>query len=283
MKALLIIAIVLAVQPTKPENTQRTPQGKNAPSTQQSDASNGDRDNPRSASVSVTVNNVPASQNPQTKTDDLDENMRVQRSVARYTGLLVMVGLATAIAIFWQSLETRRAAQAASKSAAALVNAERAWLTAKVENIHPDGSQLIHIGIPITNNGRTSAKVKTIRVTRRLVPFPKNGWGRPGPLPDAPVYDPEPTNVIEGKDFIIPPHGAFHAYVLIFPRDFEQMQKRESSLYVHGEIVYLDTINGDQHRTCFCEVYFVASPEFNEPEGFIFAANLIPKAYICAT
>jgi ferredoxin-thioredoxin reductase catalytic subunit len=61
------------------------------------------------------------------------------------------------------------------------------------------------------------------------------------------------------------------------------MRERKVSLYVYGVIHYLDTLRGEEHKTCFCELYWVPEKDFNEPEGFMFPANLIPEAYICAS
>jgi hypothetical protein len=163
------------------------------------------------------------------------------------------------------------------------VDSERAWITAKVKEIR-HGLNVDHIPIEFKNEGRTSAKVQRICVTRLLVPFPESGWGRPGELPAVPVYsDPEPTVVTQGKDFIVAPSGTHLAYTFLFPRDLELIKARKVSLYVYGEIEYLDTIRLKSHKTCFCEIYFVEDKASNERAGFRFAPNLIPPAYICAT
>jgi hypothetical protein len=173
-------------------------------------------------------------------------------------------------------------AKAANANAQVLVSSERAWLTVKVENFQP-GGKLIHIAIPIKNNGRTSAKVKKIMVTRHMVPFPENSWGRPGELPQEPIFDSTPTTVVEGKDFIIPPEETHRAHVWIFPEDYTQIRERKTSLYVYGVIDYLDTLREEGHKTGFCEIYWVPEQGSTDPEGFMFSPNLIPETYICAT
>ena len=139
MKVLLIVAIVLAMQPTKPEDGKRASQSKTAQSTKQADSAQNDSDNPRSPSVSVTINNAPASPNTHSNEDDSNENMRIQHRLALYTGLLVFVGFVTAVVLIWQSVETHRATNAANQAATAallnaqaIINSERAWVMVQV-------------------------------------------------------------------------------------------------------------------------------------------------------
>jgi hypothetical protein len=51
-----------------------------------------------------------------------------------FTGLLVVVGFVTAGFICWQSLESRRAAQAATKSIQITINKERPRITVELDN-----------------------------------------------------------------------------------------------------------------------------------------------------
>jgi hypothetical protein len=52
-----------------------------------------------------------------------------------FTGLLVVAGFLTAFVVGWQSWETHKAAQSASVSASAAINAQRSWVMASVEDI----------------------------------------------------------------------------------------------------------------------------------------------------
>jgi hypothetical protein len=69
-------------------------------------------------------------------------------------GIAVWAVLATLGAIIWQSIETRRAAQASLLNAQALINAERPWLLVTVQEVPgPRGG----FSVKATNKGRTPA------------------------------------------------------------------------------------------------------------------------------
>jgi hypothetical protein len=201
------------------------------------------------------------------------------------TALLVVVAAGTGWVIWKQTIETRKAAEAAKKSANALIESERAWLTAEVKN--PDeptpDSRIIWIEIPITNNGRTSARIKKVMVTSKLIPFPESIGGRPGQLPEFPEYEPERTIELEGRDIIIAPTDTLrHMHVFIWPAEWIRVKERQKSLYVYGSIEYSDTIRNLEHTTRFCSIYWVPERGYNEPTGFMFS-QFIPTAYFCAT
>lgn len=186
-----------------------------------------------------------------------------------------------------QTREAARAAGAAEKSADFLVNSERAWLTARVENPdeQPPNSQIVWIEVPITNSGKTPGRIKKIKATSKLIPIPQDSLGgRPGQLPEAPDYnDGNKLILLVGRDILITPMDALrHIHVFIFPREWAQVKARELSLYVYGEIEYLDTVRGEEHKTCFCSIYWVPESGYNEPTGFMFS-QVIPAAYFCAT
>lgn len=105
-----------------------------------------------------------------------------------------------------QTIQTRKAADAAKASAEALTNAERAWLTVSVGEVFQGELEFRYAKVPIKNTGRTPARVNRIVVTSMLIPFPKQGWGRPGELPaEFTLGDSSHTMVVEGRDFVIPP------------------------------------------------------------------------------
>lgn len=119
MKILLIAVLIFAVQPAQTKNSERAAKPKTAQRTQDAQATNSNGDKAQNPSVSVTVNANSPPNTEQSKDDD-GENMRVQRRLVLFTGLLVLVGILTAAFIGWQSLETRRSARAAKESAAAV-------------------------------------------------------------------------------------------------------------------------------------------------------------------
>ena len=193
----------------------------------------------------------------------------------------------TLLAIAEQTKQTAKAADAAEKNAEALVKSERAWLTAKVENFDEPAanSKMIWIEVPITNHGRTPARVQKIVATSKVIPVPKNSLGgRPGELPKTPDYtDGNKLNVLAERDIIIAPSDTLrHVHVFIWPDDWEKIKARELSLYVYGYIEYFDTVKGKEHRTGFCSIYWVPEVGFNEPTGFMFS-QVLPAAYFSAT
>ena len=147
MKLLLIVAIVLALQPAKPEDAKGTSQSEAAESAKQANGTNDAGYNSRTPSVAVTVNNSLPSPNSDGGKEQGNENMRVQRRLTFYTGLLVIAGFVTAALIWWQARETRRSVQAIRDSlphqeatanaalfnAQALINAERPWVMIQVK------------------------------------------------------------------------------------------------------------------------------------------------------
>jgi len=197
---------------------------------------------------------------------------------------LVILGFPTLFFIGYQAKKSAEAATAAKDSAAALVNSERAWLSVEIKTPNPPYSpHIIWIDTPITNYGKTPARVKQILVTKKFVPFPENSLGRPGELPEIPEYENSHTVKLEGRDIIIAPGGTLeHMHIEISPQDLARMHDRSVSLYVYGFVEYLDTIKEAEHKTCFCAIYWVAEENWNEPTGFIFSP-IIPPAYFCAT
>jgi hypothetical protein len=199
----------------------------------------------------------------------------------------VRIAVATLRKIERQTRANEIAAEAALQQANHLVASERAWLTAQVMDFpepHKD-SQLIWIPIPITNRGKTSARIDSILVASRLIPVPETSYGMPGKLPEMPDYA-DRTKVIatvQKYDIIIGPDDTFsHSHAYIFPKEWEDVKAKKLTLYVYGFIDYFDTLKGLRHRTAFCSIYWRTDPRYNEPTGFMFSP-IIPAAYFCAT
>lgn len=201
-------------------------------------------------------------------------------------GMLVIVGVFTFFVIGYQSWETRKSAKAALLNAQAVLNSERAWLTAEVLNFGepPENGKLIWIEVPITNCGKTSARLVRIAVTSKLVPVPNSITDRPGKLLDRPDYS-DTNRVIDlvGYDLILAPGDIFrHMHTFIYPSEWPKIKAKEVTLYVYGRIEYLDTVMGDRHETGFCSLYALPEPNVNEPTGFMFSPY-IPNTYFRAT
>src|SRR5271163_429647 len=115
MKWLIIAVVILAQQPSKPPERQGTAQPKVTKSAEQpekSDHNSGQSQSP----VSVTVNNSLPSPNSDSDKEQTEENMRVQRRLTLYTGLLVTAGFVTAGLIWWQAKKTAEATKAMQDS-----------------------------------------------------------------------------------------------------------------------------------------------------------------------
>src|SRR6267378_4317935 len=98
-----------------------------------------------------------------------NDDLQIQRELVTFTGLLVVVGFLQFFALVGQVVIYFRQAKIMTRQA----NSERAWLTAKVEDFDepPRNSRIIWIEIPITNHGRTPARVAKVVVTPKLIPF----------------------------------------------------------------------------------------------------------------
>src|ERR1700678_1425432 len=209
---------------------------------------------------------------------------RTDRLTAFYdglTGLLVLVAAGTGWVIWKQTIETRKAADAALKNADAMIASERAWLTATVESFGEPlaGTKMIWIEVPIKNHGRTPARVKKDTSTSKLISFSESISRRPGQLPEVPEYEPERTIELQDRDLIIAPGDTLrHMHVFIFPAEWIRIKERQKSLYVYGFVEYSDTVKGALHRNCFCSIYWVPEQGYNEPTGFMFS-QFIPEAY----
>jgi hypothetical protein len=168
-----------------------------------------------------------------------------------------------------------------------MIASERAWLTVKVLNFEePDPkSNMIWIEVPIINHGRTPARVNRIAATAKLVPVPTDtiADATPGKLPSQPDYsDKDRLMELSGYDLIIAPGDTFNHHVYIWPKEWKRVKARDFTLYVYGTIEYFATVGKDPHKTCFCSIYSIPAPNFNEPTGFMFT-RYIPATYFCAT
>jgi hypothetical protein len=210
-------------------------------------------------------------------------------------GITALLLLLTLGAVIWQAtlmhhhaVQFEKLAEATKKQVDSMTASERAWLTAKVLDFEepPPKSNMIWIEIPISNHGKTPARVHSIAATSKLVPVPKDAIAdaTPGKLPGIPEYS-DPNRVIElrGYDIIIAPGDTFkHLHVYIWPKEWNLIKISEFTLYVYGTIEYFDTVGKDLHTTRFCSIYSIPAPNFGEPTGFMFSP-CIPATYFCAT
>ena len=109
---------------------------------QQSGAKSGQKTQEANPAVPISVNCNCTSQ----AADSKDKPQGWHKLVTWPEGIATWALILTLFAIGWQSWETRRAAEAAKKSADAVVDSERAWITAKVKEIR-HGLNVDHIPI----------------------------------------------------------------------------------------------------------------------------------------
>lgn len=169
--------------------------------------------------------------------------------------LLVFVGLATCIVIFCQTIQTKKAAEAALLNAQALITAERPWLVAYFirteEGTIPDDG-IATFSWEVKNVGRTPAVVKewAARVVFNI---------DAEPLPDEPDYgDPDPLF----SERILVPGGTLRFQAYWYERkDGKYRRLRQTTevkavdlLVGFGCVKYRDTFDGTkEYISGFCD------------------------------
>src|ERR1700691_1981772 len=112
MRYLIVLALILlAQQPTKPPELDRATETGSPQMSRQLNSARGNN-----TSFVGGTSSANQTENGDKHTPPADEDIKTQRKLVLFTGLLVAVGFVTAGVIFWQSWETRKAAQAATKN-----------------------------------------------------------------------------------------------------------------------------------------------------------------------
>lgn len=276
MKFLLLSAIIiLAIQQTNPKDAEGAPQSKTAPRAKQSNVNRNDDSDSRTPSVSVTVNSAAASPDSKAKTDDFYENMRIQQRLATYTGLLVLVGFATALVICWQSIETHRAASAARGAAEAallnaqiVINSERPWVMAQFDVIAGDNAAKSLFQLKVFNYGKTPAHITSCDGPK--AEYTRRGEGLPTP-PNYGKWDWD-------KRFLAP-RDSMPMRDIVNPREVniadisERWQNNAASLpadrilVIYGLIQYTDGISPTPYKTAYC--YRLNREKMSDMGGFL--------------
>ncbi len=187
----------------------------------------------------------------------------------------------------------KTSADAAKESADYIVNSERAWIAAKVENFELPGIKehppfiwqgqrppYIWVRVSFRNAGKTAAKIKRVWLTKRIVEM--NSGGRPENLPMVPEYNSDSVQ-LGGLDLLLVPETPWQdTAVELNTEDLINILERKKALYVYGIIAYTDTIKGETHETHFCELYWVPGRFDKDVRGFTYTI-LIPPKYLNAT
>jgi len=169
---------------------------------------------------------------------------------------LVVVGIATAIVIGWQSVETRKAAQASRDSISFSLKKERArlslgvWQVVWTNNPHSMGQQLKAPAVEfvVTNSGPTHAFN-----VRLYVSYIAAGTHAPVTLPAMTEVTTTPIIKAEGKDW----RPVFH-FEYDGLDDLGALMAGEKLLHLAGRLSYTDVF-GEERETRFRFIYAPAN------------------------
>ena len=293
----LITAVLLAIMQAAPPVPGKTPDGRaeagasgqNHAQTQQTESAqhpsptqiiaspaNHDQRNDNgygNTGQSVSISKLPA--------------VSVERDLADWIGwgfniLLVVVGIFTLVAIWYQAREMKRATEVIKQQAELMksqltvtINTERAWIIVEIGELpdfQPNPNQLEYLWIrpAIRNRGNTTARIKKIRAVVRLVPDGET-------LPTIPEY-PQGQGVDIQLDVMLPPDIPIQPIKLVVTgQEFIQVKEGKLFLYVHGFIDYMDLGEIERH-TAFC--YFYAIQRGFSPDATRFYLEMTaPAAY----
>ena len=187
--------------------------------------------------------------------------------------LLVIVGAVTGGLIWYQSVQTKIAAQAGRDSAKAallnaqaVINSERPWI---VVTVTPDKERKRFL-FEATNQGRTPAKIISGEIGHEFTSDPMK-------IPSPPTYKATPTpRSLLAATKSVPIYRIEPEWWAINNKDSAGQGFWDStiSLVVFGRIRYLDLINRTDkpeiHQTCWCFTYVLKEMRFVEdgPEEY---------------
>ena len=183
--------------------------------------------------------------------------------------------------------ETKVAAEAAKRSADALVEIERPWVQVLIPRIdipHPPylaAQPFVYIWPHIGSVGKTPVRLKYAVFASRVIPKDNNlPYPTPPALPEPPDYS--GGRSVDKEWQITPGTGVMPAPVEVSIQEWESVQKRDKFLYVYGWVEY-GGVGGDDYSTGFCNLYWVPYGHSDpQPEGFMWSFN-IPDSYIWNT
>jgi hypothetical protein len=178
-----------------------------------------------------------------------DESFQWHTSIKRPDWWLVLLGFGTLGAILWQTIQTKAAAKAALLNAQAVINAERAWMVARIEaEIIPDseGVRLVRFTVRCLNNGRTPAFLLemanhgVVLPREQVLPEDRFPWGKENVV----VWSSEGVP-LQPEEFLLRRNSS-----TIAP-DLQRLIHGQDWLWVYGYIKYRDAF-GNPHETRYC-------------------------------
>jgi len=161
--------------------------------------------------------------------------------------------------IVWQARIAKQAADAAKKSADALLMIEKPWILVTINS--PDLLEIEKSGLPGIVRIVCRAKNygdKPVWVTHYTISSSE------APLPTGILY---PTERIEAESAF--PPGQFVDLAIDLRSSYlPSLVSGESLLYIYGRVTYRDTLGGNQRETRFCYKYHSKSAGSNLLPGF---------------
>ena len=227
---------------------------------------------PKSKSVtseSVVVNNLQVAPK-DGKSSHGNDDIEIQRELAKFTKYLVLVGAIQAAILLFQAgvfILQRRTSEAI----------ERAWVSAEIGQLPELSADVARIAIlyilpTFKNSGRTVARIKKIAVRQHQI-------SKAGKLPLEPEYSGEHI-----FDFMLPPEKPIQmasGNIGLTQEEWLKINRDEVALYVYGYVDYLDVSNS-RRQTRFCFMYHAPHGFDPTPSGF-YPDLSAPLAYTKST
>lgn len=168
-----------------------------------------------------------------------------------------------------QALATEKAANAAAKSAEALIDTERAWVLAEIgeSEVPKNVTQTVWVTPLVTNRGKTPGRMIRTSIRSQFIPTP-------GLLPEQPDYA-SPF----GANFTLAPDIGIRPMKTTMPaQEIIDTKEGKGFVYIFGYMDYLD-IGGKERKTRFAFRFYTPPIEGDiGPPGFYISSD-IPTIY----
>jgi hypothetical protein len=288
MKTIILVTMaavtwVVLVSQTFGQTPARLPQERRTTSTQAPSKSNQSQNSAEQQTIDaikdlvaqeIRIQQQNADQS-QAEKAETNQNLAIQRELAKYTRGLFWVGLLQGFVLL-VTVVTLCVQIAATRTT------ERAWLSVapqfnNMTEAPPEGVATVLYVCSVRNTGRTPARIietgLAIRRTNNL-----------GNLPREPVY--APLEILNAGQTLLVPGDEFALTTLLQPpmttAEWQSLRNRQVFLYTHGFVIYLDVF-GKRREFRFCHHYHVPAPGEPQVEAFQRLVGAPPPAYNRAT
>jgi hypothetical protein len=217
---------------------------------QQATAQNNDQSSPKAPSVVVQVGTVGNA-----NSADSREDLQIQRELALFTALLVVVGFLQAWLLKTHGHHLHTIAGVADKQTDHMVASERAWVGVSKVTLtsgaidHPDGRSQVFVSCGAENYGKTPARILGMNVLLAKGPIndPEKSWNEK-------LYNSDGQTTTK---WIIVPSIPKHLYGSIQgffanPDDELPIPDVGEAYFIHGVIRYWDVFSEMDKFTRFC-------------------------------